>query len=329
MERSLDGWWHTGRVITVSVPTQDVADAIGRVAADARVVIWDPRESDVPIEERERISIACLAHGTGGRRVYERLAQCPDLKVIQIPSAGYEHAAPFVPPGVALANARGVHDTRTAELALLLALASQRELPRYVEAQARAAWEPTVTSASLADRRALVVGYGSIGAAIGARLRACEVEVLGVARSARIAPDGTIIHAFGDLPSLLPKAEIVFLVTPLDDSTRGMVDAAFLAAMPDGALLVNVSRGGVVDTDALVAELQSGRLRAALDVTDPEPLPSDHPLWSAPGALISPHIAGWAQLTDRRYVALVHAQIDARRRGDDPVNFVMMGAFPA
>lgn len=316
-------------MITVSVPSQEVADRVGKVGPDARLVIWDPRLSDPPEDERERITIACLAHRTGGKTVFGRLARCPGLKVIQIPSAGYEHVVPLVPPGVSLANARGVHDTRTAEMALLLALASQRGLPRYVEAQSRHAWEPNELSPSLADRRALVVGYGSIGAAIGARLRACEAEVTGVARSARTAPDGTVVHSFADLPRLLPDAEIVFLVTPLDDTTRGMVDAAFLAAMPDGALLVNVGRGGVVDTDALVSEVESGRLRAALDVTDPEPLPADHPLWSAPGVIISPHVAGFAQLTDRRYTDLVHAQIEAARRGDGPVNFVMMGARPA
>ena len=316
-------------MITVSVPSQEVADRIGEVGPDARLVIWDPSHSDPPVDERERITIACLAHRTGGRAVYGRLAQCPDLRVIQIPSAGYEHVVPFVPPGVSLANARGVHDTRTAEMALLLALASQRDLPRYVEAQSRRAWEPNELSPSLADRRTLVVGYGSIGAAIGARLVACEAKVTGVARSARTAPDGTVVHAFEDLPALLPAAEIVFIVTPLDDTTRHMVDADFLAALPDGALVVNVARGGVVHTDALVAEVESGRLRAALDVTDPEPLPADHPLWSAPGVIVSPHIAGFAQLTDRRYTDLVHAQIKARRHGDDPVNFVMMGAFPA
>ena len=129
--------------------------------------------------------------------------------------------------------------------------------------------------------------------------------------------------------ALLPDAEVVFLVTPLTEETEGLVDAAFLAALPDDALLVNVARGKVVDTDALLAELQAGRIRAALDVTDPEPLPDGHPLWSAPGCIVVPHIAGNAKMTDRRYVDLVRQQVEAVRHGDDPVNFVMMGAFPA
>ncbi len=316
-------------MITVSVPAQDVADAIGDPGPDARLVVWDPAQSDVPPEERERITIACLAHGTGGRRVYGRLAQCPDLKVIQIPSAGYEHATPFVPPGVSLANARGVHDTRVAEMTLLLALASQRRLPAFLDAQRRGVWEPDVHAPSLADTRALIVGYGSIGAAIAARLRACEVLVEGVARTARVAPDGTRVHAIDEILTVLPRHDIVIVVLPGDDSTEHLVDKRFLAAMVDGALLVNVGRGAVVETDALVAELVSGRLRAALDVTDPEPLPAGHPLWSTPNTIIVPHVAGWEVLTNRRYADVVRRQIEARRRGDDPVNFVMMGAFPA
>ncbi|WP_062378928.1 NAD(P)-dependent oxidoreductase [Demequina pelophila] len=316
-------------MITVAVPSEAVADALGDLGEDARTIVWDPVEGEVPEAERERVTIACLPHGTGGRRVYGRLAECPDLKVIQLPSAGFEHAVPFVPPGVALANARGVHDTRVAEMALALALASQRRLPQFLDAQRRGAWEPDYWSPKLADSRALVVGYGAIGAAIGARFRACEVEVEGVARTARTAPDGTVVHAVDALPGVLGDFDVVVIVTPHDESTDRLVDAAFLAAMRDDALLINVGRGRVVDTDALVAELRAGRLRAALDVTDPEPLPEGHPLWDAPGCIVVPHVAGWERLTDRRYADLVRRQVEARRHGDDPVNFVMMGAFPA
>lgn len=316
-------------MITVAVPHQEVADALGELGDDARVIVWDPSAGPVPDAERERVTIACIPHLSGGKTVYGRLAECPDLRVIQIPSAGYEHAVPFVPAGKKLANARGVHDSRTAEMALALALASQRRLPKFWDAQSRETWEADFYAPSLADRRCLVIGYGSIGAAIGARLRACEAEVIGVARSARTAPDGTEVHAIEELPSLLPHAEVVVLVTPLTEQTEGLVDADFLAALPDDALVVNVGRGKVVDTDALLAELNSGRLRAALDVTDPEPLPDGHPLFSAPGCIVVPHVGGFALLTDKRYTALLRRQVEAVRRGDDPVNFVMMGAFPA
>jgi len=307
-------------MLTVAVPSAEVAEAVGECPG-ATLVVWDPREGEAPPELRDAIDIVCLPHGTGGRRVYGHLALLPRLVVIQLASAGYEHALPFVPSGVALANARGVHDTRTAEMALLLALASQRGLPQFLDDQRESTWAP-VFHPSVADRRVLVVGYGSIGAAIGARFRACEASVEGVARTARIAPDGTVVHAAADLPSVLPDADIVVLVTPLDEGTAKLVDAEFLARMPDGALLVNVGRGGVVDTDALLAELVSGRLRAALDVVDPEPLPADHPLWTAPGCIIVPHVGGWAQLTDKRYVDVVRRQVAALVAGEPPVNHV-------
>ncbi len=316
-------------MITVAVPDQAVSDALGDLGEDTRVIVWNPTTTEVPADERERVTMVCIPHYSGGRTMYGRIAECPSVRVIQIPSAGYEHAVPFVPPGVALANARGLHDSRVAEYAILLPLASLRDFPAVVRAQDRREWNPNYDAPNLADKRALVVGYGSIGAAIGTRLRAMEVHVEGVATTARLADDGTHVHAVGDLPHLLPQADVVFLVTPHNEHTDKMVDAAFLASMPDGALLVNVGRGKCVDQDALLAELATGRLRAALDVTDPEPLPADHPLWSAPGTIIAPHVAGVTSLTDRRYVEIVKRQVAAIRTGDDPFNFVMLGAFPA
>lgn len=312
-------------MITISVPSDEVAAALGDVGDGARVIVWDPAAGPAPAEEREALTMVCLAHSTGGAKVYGHIAQCPKVQLIQIPSAGYEHAIPFVPAGMRLANARGVHDSRTAEMALTLALASQRRLPQFMHAQGRTTWQADHYAPSLADRRCLVVGYGSIGSALGARLRACEAEVIGVARSARTAPDGTPVHAMSDLAELLPQAEVVFLVTPLTAQTEGMVNADFLAALPDDALVVNVGRGKLVDTDALLAEVTSGRLRAALDVTDPEPLPDGHPLWSAPGVIVTPHVAGFALLTDRRYTALVHQQVQALRTRSAAQNVVFEG----
>jgi phosphoglycerate dehydrogenase-like enzyme len=196
-----------------------------------------------------------------------------------------------LPPGVQLCNARGVHESSTAELALALTLASLRGIPSFVKAQEREHWEGTFHPA-LADKNVLIVGYGAIGAAIEDRLVPFEVaRVARVARSRRTTARG-LVHPIADLPALLPEADVVILSTPLNDSTRGLVDKAFLARMKDGALLVNVARGAVVDTGALLAELESGRITAALDVVDPEPLPAGHPLWHAPGVLISPHVGG-------------------------------------
>jgi phosphoglycerate dehydrogenase-like enzyme len=195
-------------------------------------------------------------------------------------------AAPGTPAGVTLCNARGVHDASTAELAVALVLASQRGIPDFVRDAQRGRWAGDRRE-SLADRTVLVVGHGSVGQAVESRLAPFECTVRRVARRARDEVAG-----FSELPSLLPHADVVVLTVPMTDETRGMVDAAFLGAMKDGALLVNVARGAVVVTDDLLAEVSTGRLRAALDVTDPEPLPPDHPLWALPNVLVSPHVGG-------------------------------------
>ncbi|GAA3217814.1 2-hydroxyacid dehydrogenase [Streptomyces sp. XM83C] len=222
------------------------------------------------------------------------LPQMTAVEVVQTLSAGTDHVEPglrHLKPGVRLCNARGVHEASTAELTLALILASLRGIPDFVRAQDRGAWLGGFRPA-LADRTVLIVGYGSIGAAIEDRLAPFELaRVVRVARSARTTARGPV-HPLTELPALLPEADVVVLSTPLTDTTRGLVDGAFLARMKDGALLVNVARGPVVDTKALLAELDSGRITAALDVTDPEPLPADHPLWRAPGVLISPHVGG-------------------------------------
>ncbi|MFJ8112209.1 2-hydroxyacid dehydrogenase [Streptomyces sp. NPDC096132] len=222
------------------------------------------------------------------------LAQMRRLQVVQTLTAGVDDITARLEdlvPGVRLCNARGVHEASTAELALTLTLAALRGIPQFVRAQDRGHWEGGFHPA-LADKNVLVVGYGAIGAAIEDRLVPFEVaRVARVARSQRTTARG-LVHPFTELPALLPEADVVILSTPLTDTTLGLVDAEFLARMKDGALLVNVARGPVVDTKALLAELETGRLTAALDVTDPEPLPPAHPLWRAPGVLISPHVGG-------------------------------------
>lgn len=222
------------------------------------------------------------------------LPQMTRVQVLQTLTAGVDnvqHGLGQLRPGVRLCNARGVHEASTAELALALVLASLRGIPDFVRAQDKGEWLGGFRPA-LADKSALIVGYGSIGAAIEDRLAPFELaRVARVARSERTTARGPV-HPLTELPALLPEADVVILATPLTDRTRGLVDAGFLARMKDGALLVNVARGPVVDTSALLAELESGRLMAALDVTEPEPLPPGHPLWQAPGVLISPHVGG-------------------------------------
>ncbi|MFE6406285.1 2-hydroxyacid dehydrogenase [Streptomyces sp. NPDC057837] len=216
------------------------------------------------------------------------------VEVVQTLSAGIDHVEPGLGqlrPGVRLCNARGVHEASTAELTLALILASLRGIPDFVRAQDRGEWLGGFRPA-LADRSVLIVGYGSIGAAIEDRLVPFEpARVARVARSERTTARGPV-HPLTELPGLLPAADVVVLSTPLTEATRGLAGADFLSRMKDGALLVNVARGPVVDTKALLAEVENGRITAALDVTDPEPLPREHPLWRAPGVLISPHAGG-------------------------------------
>jgi len=206
-----------------------------------------------------------------GPAVLARAAEMPKLQVVQTLTAGYEEFLPLVPPGVTLCNAAGLHDTSTAELAVALALASGRHLDDFARYQPVGAWR-FEWGRALADQRVLIIGYGHIGQAIERRLDGFEVaSVTRVARHARTGPPE--VHPIEELHRLLPQADVTFLIAPHTPQTEGMIGAAELALLPDGALLVNVARGKLVHTDALVAELSAGRIRAALDVTDPEPLP--------------------------------------------------------
>ncbi|MFE8987800.1 2-hydroxyacid dehydrogenase [Streptomyces collinus] len=222
------------------------------------------------------------------------MGRMSNVRVVQTLSAGIDHVEPglgHLPAGVRLCNARGVHEASTGELTLALILASLRGIPDFVRAQDRGEWLGGFRPA-LADKNVLIVGYGSIGEAIEDRLVPFEVaRVARVARSERTTARGPV-HPLTELPALLPEADVVILSTPLNESTRGLAGADFLSRMKDGALLVNVARGPVVDTKALLAELETGRITAALDVTDPEPPGREHPLWRAPGVLISPHVGG-------------------------------------
>ncbi|MGW5732738.1 MULTISPECIES: 2-hydroxyacid dehydrogenase [Streptomyces] len=253
------------------------------------------------------------------------LPEMTHVRAVQTLSAGVDQmqsGLKFLAPGVQLCNAKGVHEASTAELTLALVLASLRGIPRFVEGQRQEDWRSGFYPA-LADKSVLIVGYGSIGSAIEDRLTPFEcARVARVARSARATERGPV-HPLAELPALLPDADVVILSTPLTDTTRGLVGADFLARMKDGALLVNVARGPVVDTKALLAELESGRITAALDVTDPEPLPAAHPLWQAPGVLISPHVGGSTSAFLPRAKHLLAAQLTRHVAGEPLGNVVL------
>jgi phosphoglycerate dehydrogenase-like enzyme len=240
----------------------------------------------------------------------------PSLQVVQLLTIGYDAALPLVPPDVVLCNAVGVHEASTAELAVALILASLRGIDDFARAMPAGAWVHDRRE-TLVDKRVLVVGAGGVGRAIADRLRPFEVELTLVARSAR---EGVL--PLSELGNLLPRSNVVVLAVPLSPQTRHLVDATFLGAMPDGGLLVNVARGAVVDQESLLREVSTGRLRAALDVTDPEPLPADHPLWTAPGVLISPHVGGDASAFLPRARGLVNDQLRNWRAGRPLANTV-------
>lgn len=243
------------------------------------------------------------------------------LRVVQTLSAGVDWLIDAVPPGVTLCNGSGVHDAPVSEWIAMAILAMQRELPLQLSWQATASWhrEGAATD-DLEGSTVLILGFGSIGGALEMRLQPFGVDIIRVARTSRAG-----VHALADLPGLLPKADIVVVLLPLTTETRGLVDADFLARMHDGALLVNAARGPIVDTPALLRETQQGRLRAALDVTDPEPLPDGHPLWSAPGVLITPHTAGSSRRFGARAWQLVSDQVGRYLRGEPLQNVVVDG----
>ncbi len=277
----------------------------------------DPTERVPDSVAEVRFYVPPYAVGPG---VAEVMTRMPALEVVQTLTAGVDNLRDAVPEGVTLCRGRGIHETSTAELAVTLALAALRGVPQFVRASDRGDWSPAWRPA-LADRRVLLVGYGAVGAAVEARLAPFEVTVERVARTPR---DG--VHGFDDLPGLVAEADVVVLLVPLTEETRGLVDADFLARMKRGALLVNLARGAVVVTDDLVAALQSERITAAVDVVDPEPLPSGHPLWEAPGLLLTPHVGGASSAMWPRAHRVVSNQLHRYAAGE-PLDAVVSGAY--
>lgn len=254
-----------------------------------------------------------------------KVARLPNLKLIQLRSAGAESVIGHVPDHVTVCNARGAHDPATAEWVVGAIFAQTRNLSRFVRAQKAGLWDP-VTSDPVAGKHVLIVGYGSIGAAVERRLAGWEVTVERIARRPRPGtpgdPGNPEVHGAGSLYDALPRADVVVLLVPVTEQTRNLADEKFLATMKDGALLVNAARGPVVDTRALLRELNRGRLKAALDVTDPEPLPDGHPLWRAPNVLVTPHVAGMVRTAGSRAAAVVRAQL-ARYAAGEPLENVI------
>jgi len=301
--------------LLVSLPDSVLREAVGVLPDGVEVVEW---ALDGPAP-RPRFDIVVTPY----MGATDRLAHLAgvDTRLVQSQAIGYDGVDRVLPAGHVYANAASVHETSTAELTLALILASQRGIPDFVRAADAGLWAPA-HHASLADRTVLLLGYGGVGQAIESRLLAFETTVLRVARTARSDERGPI-YGFESLPELLPQADIVVVGVPLTSATTHLVDDAFLGQMPDGSLLVNIARGPVADTDALLAHATSGRIRLALDVTDPEPLPTGHPLFALPNVLISPHVGGASSAMLPRMARLVRQQIERMLNDEPPVNVVL------
>lgn len=249
------------------------------------------------------------------------------LEVLQVLSSGHDYLDPFLgllPSGSRVATANGVHGEATAELAVTLLLAAERGLDDFSRRHALGQWRPRVFP-TLSGKEVLVVGQGAVGRGVTARLAPFGCRVVRLARTARDTADGHV-HGFADLPGLLPSADAVVLCAPLTDETRDLMDASRLALMKDRAVLVNVARGELVDTQALVREAGRGRLRAALDVTAPEPLPSGHPLWYLPGILITPHVGAFTDAFTPASLAFITRQLQRYAHGEPLVNVLPLMA---
>ncbi|MEV6326784.1 2-hydroxyacid dehydrogenase [Streptomyces sp. NPDC051909] len=313
----------TAADVWLPIPADEIDGLPEPGASGLNYRFWDGGP-DFPADPA-RCAFYVVPYMKGEEIAVRPLAGMSSVRAVQTLSAGVDHVTPGIGAlrsGVRLCNARGVHEASTAELTLALILASLRGIPGFVRGQDAEEWRSGFYPA-LADKSVLIVGYGSIGAAIEDRLAPFEcARIVRVARSARTTARGPVLP-LSELAAQLPQADVVVLSTPLTPETRQLAGADFLARMKDGALLVNVSRGPVVDTAALLKEVESGRIRAALDVTDPEPLPAGHPLWHAPGVLVSPHVGGSTSAFMPRAKRLIAAQLTRFAAGEDLANVVL------
>ncbi len=303
-------------MLLVGVPPDAPRDELGPLPPEVELVEW-PGGS-----RADEVDVLVLAP-PAGPALAAALPRMGRLRLVQTLNAGVDRVPPL-PAGVLLANSGAVHDGPVAEWVLAVVLAMQKRLPELLDAQRGHRWDTGANLAfgtgpaarDVAGSRVLVIGQGSIGTAVRTRLEAFGAHVDGIARRPRPG-----VHGPDALPALLPGADVVVLLTPATPETAGLVDAAFLRRMAPGALLVNAARGALVDTAALLDALHEGRVRAALDATDPEPLPADSPLWSAPGVLITPHVAGSSAHWRARAYRLVGDQL-RRCAAGEPVRHV-------
>lgn len=295
----------------ISVPDDSWVPVLADLPVD--VVVWD---GDTP-QPDGRLDLTVWPYTVNPTSLSN--IDATRIGLIQGQALGYDGVVERLSGGGRYANAVGVHEDSTAELAVALLLAAVRDLDTFVQQQGRGEWRKAWTS-SLLDRRVMLLGVGGIGSRVAARLEGFGCDVVRVGSRARDDESGHV-HGPDELAELLPTVDAVVVAVRLTESTTRLVDAEFLRLLPDGATVVNVARGMTADTDAVVAE--AGRLRYASDVFDPEPLPEDHPLWSAPGVIITPHVGGMTSAMRPRIEAIVRGQIERILAGQEPADVVV------
>ncbi|WNV83230.1 NAD(P)-dependent oxidoreductase [Umezawaea sp. Da 62-37] len=301
--------------ILVSSETDDKSGAVA-IAAIPGVELVDYDPNQPTLTDRQREAEIFLPPFRGSDRPIRLLQGLPKLRMVQLLSAGVDEWENHVPGHVTFASARGAHARPVSEWVVSAILTQLRQWPTLIGFKESGVWAHRMFDAdTLAGKKVLIVGAGAIGKAVAARLEVFEATSTLVASTAR---EG--VYSYTALPDLIHDHDIVVITAPLTETTRSMVNSDFLSTMHDGAILVNVGRGQIVDTAALVVELQSGRLRAALDVTDPEPLPAGHPLWDCPGLIISPHSARTVPGTNLLCYGVAAEQIRTFITGGIPSN---------
>jgi phosphoglycerate dehydrogenase-like enzyme len=300
------------RSMTFLLPSADgVADEVARRLPQATIVRYE--QDGYRLDE---VEFYCLPYMGDGPSI-AMIAQLPRLRVLQSLSSGVDNVLGSVPGRVTFCNGVGLHhEEGTAELAVSLILASLKELPVFALQQSRHHWHHLRTD-SLDGKRVLLVGHGHIGQMIEQRIAPFGARITRVSRTAR---DG--VAPLSQLPRLAAEADILVVCIALTPDTTGLIGAEVLAALPAGALVVNVARGTIVDAAALAGHLADGRLRAALDVTDVEPLPADRPEWALPNVLITPHVGGDTLVFARRAPGFVADQAERYLTGQPLANIV-------
>jgi phosphoglycerate dehydrogenase-like enzyme len=305
----------TDRVVAY-VPRASGRDRLGVASGSdgrERLAATLPDNVELVAAPRDDVRFAVPAYG-----VDIDLKALPRLEVVQLLSAGAEWMIDRVPSGVTLCNARGARDRAMAEWVVAALLADLKQVRPFAEAQAARRWK-RLDIYDLSDLKVAVLGHGASGRELTRLLAPFGTPVRGIARRAR--PEEGVV-AMADARAVLVWCDALVNLLPLTPETKRVVDGAFLSSLPDGALYVNVGRGQTTDTYALIEELRRGRLRAVLDVVDPEPLPPDHPLWEAPGLMLSPHVAGDTPGSDRAAWRLVADQLARFARGEPLRNVV-------